>query len=82
MFNKLFVQADVLGAALQASALRNDVLANNIANADVPGFKSKDIKFEDALAEAVDRKRRTGRLSLNNVQPEIYTVHKNFEYRI
>lgn len=31
---------------------RAEVLASNIANADTPGFKAKDLSFEDALASA------------------------------
>ncbi|MFT5879792.1 MAG: flagellar basal-body rod protein FlgB [Moritella sp.] len=31
---------------------RAEVLASNIANADTPGFKAKDLSFKDALASA------------------------------
>ena len=31
---------------------RAEVLASNIANADTPGFKAKDLNFKDALASA------------------------------
>ena len=37
---------NVLDKAADASWTRNDVLANNIANADTPGYKRKDVQFE------------------------------------
>jgi len=38
--------------ALKLRALRNQVLAANIANADTPNFKARDIDFKTALAAA------------------------------
>lgn len=38
--------------ALKIHAKRAQLLANNLANADTPGFKAKDINFQEALAIA------------------------------
>ncbi len=38
--------------ALQLRALRNQVLSSNIANADTPNFKARDIDFSQALSSA------------------------------
>ena len=38
--------------ALKLRSLRNQVLAANIANADTPNFKARDIDFKTALAAA------------------------------
>ena len=38
--------------ALKLRALRNQVLAANIANADTPNFKARDIDFQAALSAA------------------------------
>ncbi|MCW5569931.1 MAG: flagellar basal body rod protein FlgB [Steroidobacteraceae bacterium] len=38
--------------ALLLGARRTEVLANNLANADTPGFKARDIDFKAALAGA------------------------------
>lgn len=43
--------------ALDALSKRSDVIANNIANAEVPGFRGSRVEFEDALAQAIDRNR-------------------------
>lgn len=40
--------------ALLLGAKRTEVIANNLANADTPGFKARDIDFKAALAQAGD----------------------------
>jgi flagellar basal-body rod protein FlgB len=39
-------------SALTTRISRAEVLANNIANADTPGFKARDIDFKAALSQA------------------------------
>jgi flagellar basal-body rod protein FlgB len=48
---------EVLAAALRGYSARNTALANNIANAETPGYKRIDVSFEAALAEAVEADR-------------------------
>jgi len=43
----------VLQNALQVSNLRQQVYANNIANADTPGYKRQDVSFESLLKSAM-----------------------------
>ncbi|HMN98750.1 MAG TPA: flagellar basal body rod protein FlgB [Miltoncostaeaceae bacterium] len=49
----------VLTQAMAGYSARNTAIANNIANADTPGYKRVDVTFESALADAVgaDRER-------------------------
>ncbi len=42
----------VFPRALELNVQRAQVLANNIANADTPGFKARDFDFQAALAKA------------------------------
>lgn len=42
-----------LERALDALSLRHQVRANNVANINTPGFKPSDVKFEDALLDAL-----------------------------
>ena len=42
----LFSSMRISGSALTAQRLRMDVIAGNIANADTPGYKTKDIDFQ------------------------------------
>ncbi|MGI5918308.1 MAG: flagellar basal body rod protein FlgB [Christensenellales bacterium] len=53
MINKLFSNVDVLKAGLDASWLKNQVIANNIANVDTPNFKSSSVSFEAAFKRAL-----------------------------
>ncbi len=44
----------LLAKSLDLRARRNTLLASNVANVETPGFKAKDLLFEDALAKALD----------------------------
>ena len=48
----------VLTSSLSGYNARNTALANNIANAETPGYKRVDVSFEAALADAVDADRQ------------------------
>ncbi len=39
-------------AALKFRAMRSAVLANNLANADTPGFKARDVSFDEVMNKA------------------------------
>ena len=41
--------------ALRGLDLRNQVIANNVANAEVPGFLGSEVSFEENLRRALDR---------------------------
>ena len=41
---------ELIGNALDYRAARQDMIASNIANADTPFYRPRDISFEDALA--------------------------------
>lgn len=49
---KLDQYIGVHAAALDVRARRTEVIANNLANADTPGFKARDLDFRTALARA------------------------------
>ena len=49
MLGKIFKHADDIKKGLDAAWLRNEVLANNIANVDTPGFKRSDVDFKAIL---------------------------------
>ncbi len=46
----------VLSSALNASTLRSRVILNNVANIDTPGYKSKEVVFEETLQRAINEK--------------------------
>ena len=44
-----------LRAAMSGFAARQRAIANNVANVDTPGFKATEVRFEDALKNAISR---------------------------
>ena len=53
MIDKIFSNVGVLQKGLDASWLKNEVITNNIANADTPNFKSSSVSFESAFKSAL-----------------------------
>lgn len=53
--------------ALQLQAYRAQVLASNLANADTPNYKARDVDFRAALASA--NAGQTGRVSMAATEP-------------
>lgn len=45
----------ILSRALDGLAVRQRVVANNVANADTPNFKASEVRFEDSLQRALSR---------------------------
>ncbi len=83
-----FDYINVLGKAADASWIRNDLIANNIANYDTPGYKRQDVDFEDALKQALqsadgtnmDKKVANLRKGALDVSP--YTDYGDYSYRL
>jgi flagellar basal-body rod protein FlgB len=53
MLNKIDNKTAVLEKALDAAWMRNEVISNNIANVNTPGYKKSFVSFEDQMASAV-----------------------------
>lgn len=70
MLEDIFKDTKYLEKGLDASWTRHQVILNNIANADTPGFKSSHVEFEDAFKEALEqgdfeaRKTRPGHMDI------------------
>jgi flagellar basal-body rod protein FlgB len=60
---------DLLSRAMDAAALRQRVVANNVANANTPGFKRSFVSFEEHVREAIARRSVTA----TALQPRIHT---------
>jgi len=65
MWDKLFQITDCLQNGLKAASLRNEVIVNNIANVDTPGYKVSEVRFEDVLVSAFS----SGDLELKTTRP-------------
>ncbi|MDR0409457.1 MAG: flagellar basal body rod protein FlgB [Spirochaetaceae bacterium] len=60
---------DLLHRALDAQTIRRDVLANNLANAEVPNFKRSELNFESALKRALDSEKQKPLIELKRTDP-------------
>lgn len=79
---------NVLDKAADASWLRNEAIANNIANVDTPGYKRQDVSFESILQREMRDSRYTSTdakvagLDMKLLKPSTYTDSADFSYRV
>jgi flagellar basal-body rod protein FlgB len=72
---------DLLQRSMDVSMLRYDVIANNIANAEVPNFKRSEINFESSLKRAIDSEHFRPRLELATSDPGHIASFKQTNWR-
>ena len=83
-----FDYINVLNKAADAAWIRNEVIANNIANATTPGYKRQDVEFEAELEKALNHSKyvsmddKVADLKINRLNPRTYTDSANFSYRL
>jgi len=77
----MFNNTDVIGLALDATWKRNQTINENIANVDTPGYKRKDISFENYLEKAIKTTDSNNLSQLNRVRPRVYTDNSHLSYR-
>ena len=77
---------NVLEKASDGSWTRNSVISNNIANVDTPGYKRKDIRFEEYLQGAVSGGSslddNIADADLDSLTGTTYTDYASSSYRI
>ncbi|MCR4903193.1 MAG: flagellar basal body rod protein FlgB [Butyrivibrio sp.] len=83
-----FDYINVLDKAADASWTRNEVIANNIANVDTPGYKRQDVAFEDELKRALGNSRYTSMdskvagIKTTRLSARVVNDYSNFSYRL
>lgn len=70
-----------MNKTLDATLLRYSVISNNISNVDTPGYKRKDVAFENLLENEI-AKRGISNLKKDTINPIVYTDNKNYAYRM
>ncbi len=86
--SNVFDYVNVLGKAADASWQRNELLSNNLANVDTPGYKRKDIDFESQLRRALGNSRyetvdsKVSHITSTELEGRVYTDAANFSYRL
>lgn len=83
-----FDYINVLEKAADASWTRYNVISNNIANNTTPGFKRKDVNFEDYLVQELTSggtqslRQKIAGVDLDNITPTTYVDYSQLSYRL
>ncbi|MCL1954327.1 MAG: flagellar basal body rod protein FlgB [Spirochaetes bacterium] len=72
---------DVLHRAMDASTVRRQVIANNLANANVPNFKRTNVNFESELKRALESEKEKPALEITMTDPKHIPNWKERDYR-
>ncbi len=78
----IYSNTDALAKALNASWLRGEVISNNIANVDTPGYKRREVAFEGYLAEALKNPNSKRSNKMRELVPKVYTDNAHLSYRL
>ena len=72
---------DLLHRAMSANVVERSVIANNVANANVPNFKRSVVNFESELKRALDSEKQKPALELVQTHPSHFSNFKERDYR-
>ena len=72
---------DVLHRGMSATLVRHAVIANNVANAETPGFKRSTVAFESELRRVLDSQRQRPALELTRTNPMHFNNHRERDVR-
>ncbi len=85
--SNVFDYINVLDSTADASWTRNEILSNNIANVDTPGYKRQDLNFEDELERALGHSRyktmdqKVSDIKTKHLKARVVNDYSNFSYR-
>lgn len=79
---------DVLTKAADYSWTRNEIISNNLANVDTPGYKRKDVSFQNYLlqeltsGDSTSLRTRINDVDVDNLNSTVYTDFNELSYRL
>ncbi len=79
---------DIMTKAADASSLREEVIANNIANVDTPDYKRQDVEFSSYLSAALNDgdsstlRERIADCDIDSLEATTYTDNTELSYRL
>jgi flagellar basal-body rod protein FlgB len=79
--NNFTKTVDLVHRAMDANLLRRSVIANNLANAEVPNFKRSDLNFESELKRALETEKLRPALELTLTDPKHIPNWRERDYR-
>lgn len=87
----VFNYVNVLGKAADGAWMRNEAIANNIANVNTPNYKRQDVSFEEELKHALkankyvsldDKVNSINHGGLSKIEPRTYIDSAGYAYRL
>ncbi|MDR2482100.1 MAG: flagellar basal body rod protein FlgB [Treponema sp.] len=72
---------DLLHRAMDANMVRRDVIANNLANSQVPNFKRSEVAFESELKRALETEKQRPVLELTLTDSKHIPNWRERDYR-
>ena len=85
--SNVFDYINVMDKAADAAWTRNEIISNNIANIDTPGYKRQDLNFEDELERALGHSRyksmdkKVADLRDRHLEARVVNDYSSFSYR-
>ena len=86
--SEAFNYISVLDKAADASYKREEIIANNLANATTPGYKRQDMDFSLYLKRELGKSKhialdqKVDDVHLNHLNPVVYEDHESYSYRL
>jgi flagellar basal-body rod protein FlgB len=74
--------SELVKLALDAAVLRHQVLANNIANANTPGFRPSDVDFDEQLRRAALAMAPTGSITAGDYHTSLGGIRETGEHHV
>jgi flagellar basal-body rod protein FlgB len=81
MVNNFTKTVDLLHRAMDANLVRRSVIANNLANAEVPNFKRSEVNFESELKKALETEKQRPALELTLTDSKHIPNWRERDYR-
>jgi flagellar basal-body rod protein FlgB len=79
--NNFAKTVDMVHRAMDANILRRSVIANNLANSEVPNFKRSELNFESELKRALDTEKLKPALELTLTDSKHIPNWREQDYR-
>ena len=86
--SNVFSYVNVLNKAADASWLREETIANNLANVNTPGYKRKHVDFQSVLRNELGNMKyqtldsKVEHADLSRLDASVYVDSANYSYRI
>lgn len=83
-----FDYMNVLNKAASASWEREQLISNNIANADTPGYKRRDLDFESTLESELGKSKyvslddKVANIHMDHLNEKTYIDNASYSYRL